>query len=163
GVLNAGYNGSFTIAALPSISTATESGTTVTITTSTPHGLYVGESVTVSGVGVSGYNGTFIVTAVTDKTFTYTAGSSGLASSSGATAAGATPFQYIRSGAPDLDDSFSGFATVGTVHAVVGNGQQSATGQMSLSGDGQYLFITGYDNTPLPAGTAAAIPTGPGS
>src|SRR5262249_20065227 len=42
GVLNAGYNGSFTIAALPSISTATESGTTVTITTSTPHGLYVG-------------------------------------------------------------------------------------------------------------------------
>src|SRR5262249_4644183 len=32
-----------------------------------------------------------------------------------------------------------------------GHGQQSTTGQMTLSGDGQYLFLTGYDQNPNPA------------
>jgi hypothetical protein len=45
------------------------------------------------------------------------------------------------------------------VHAVVGNGQQSTTGQMTLSGDGQYLFVTGYDNNPLPVATALPLPS----
>ena len=46
------------------ISAASESGTTVTITTTATHGLVVGQSVAISGVGVSGYNGTFAITAV---------------------------------------------------------------------------------------------------
>ena len=69
------------------IATATEAGTTVTITTTPPHGLSVGSVVTISGVGVAGYNGTFTVTSVPSATtFTYTDTNSGLAASSGGTA-----------------------------------------------------------------------------
>jgi hypothetical protein len=40
---------------------------------------------------------------------------------------------------------------------VVADGQQSTTGQLSLSGDGQYLFLTGYDSNPLPIATAPEL------
>ncbi len=59
--------------------------------------------------------------------------------------------------------SADGTGSQNTIHAVVGNGQQSATEQMTLSGDGQYLFVTGYDNNPLNAGTAVAVPTASGN
>jgi type IV pilus assembly protein PilY1 len=62
-------------------------GTTVTITTTTAHGFGVGESVTIAGVGVAGYNGTWVITSVpTSTTFTYTAATSPLANSGGGTA-----------------------------------------------------------------------------
>jgi hypothetical protein len=68
-----------------STSGASESGTTVTIRTSAVHGLKVGQSVTINGVGVGGYNGTFTVTGVpTTTSFTYTA-ASGLGLSGGGT------------------------------------------------------------------------------
>src|SRR5579859_7629946 len=54
------------IAASPS--GATENGFLVTITTSSAHGLSAGQSVTISGVGVSGYNGTFPVVAAPSGT-----------------------------------------------------------------------------------------------
>src|SRR5690349_1444449 len=70
---------------------ATQNGLLVTITTSAAHGLSSGESVTVSGVGVAAYNGTFPVVAVPNSTqFTYIAGASGLAASGGGNAASAT-------------------------------------------------------------------------
>jgi hypothetical protein len=70
---------------------ATENGFLVTITTTTPHGLAAGQSVTVAGVGVAGYNGTFPVVSVPSSTqFTYIAGASGLAASGGGTSASAT-------------------------------------------------------------------------
>ncbi len=59
--------------------------------------------------------------------------------------------------------SADGTGTQNVIHAVVGNGQQSSTEQLNLSGDGQYLFVTGYDNNPLNAATASAIPTGSGN
>jgi hypothetical protein len=78
-----------TIAASPT--GAVENGFLVTITTSTAHGLSAGQSATVSGVGVFGYNGTFPVVAVPSGTqFTYIAGASGLAASGGGTSASAT-------------------------------------------------------------------------
>ncbi|HXL23030.1 MAG TPA: hypothetical protein VOA78_11230 [Candidatus Dormibacteraeota bacterium] len=78
-----------TIAASPT--GATENGFLVTITTTAAHGLSTGQSVTISGVGVSGYNGTFpIVAAPSTTTFTYIAGASGLAASGAGTAASAT-------------------------------------------------------------------------
>ena len=68
------------------ISAATEAATTVTITTVGAHGFTTGETAVISGVGVVGYNGTFIITATpTVNTFTYTA-TAGLAASSGGTA-----------------------------------------------------------------------------
>src|SRR5690348_8273255 len=78
-----------TIAASPS--GATENGFLVTITTIAPHGLSAGQSVTIAGVGVAGYNGTYAVVAALSSTqFTYIAGASGLAASGGGTAASAT-------------------------------------------------------------------------
>src|SRR5215470_15669767 len=78
-----------TIAASPT--GATENGFLVTITTTSAHGLSAGQSVTISGVGVAGYNGTFPVVAVpSSTTFTYIAGASGLAASGGGTASSAT-------------------------------------------------------------------------
>lgn len=79
------------VAILASPNGATENGFLVTITTSVAHGLSAGQSVTISGVGVSGYNGTFpVVAAPTSTTFTYIAGVSGLAASGGGSAASAT-------------------------------------------------------------------------
>ncbi len=121
------------------ISAASESGTTVTVSTSSPNNYAVGQLVTISGISPSGYDGTFAIAGVSGNTFTYTA-ASGLGS---ATVTGAT--------------------AQGVVHAVVGDGQQSTTGQMTLSGDGQDLFLTGYDNNPLPFGTALPVPTASGS
>src|SRR6266568_2470580 len=78
-----------TIAASPN--GATENGFLVTITTTAAHGLAAGQSVTIAGVGVAGYNGTFpVVSAPTTTQFTYIAGASGLAASGGGTAASAT-------------------------------------------------------------------------
>jgi len=78
-----------TIAASPN--GATENGFLVSITTSSPHGLAAGQSVTITGVGVAGYNGTFPIVATPSTTqFTYIAGASGLAASGGGTAASAT-------------------------------------------------------------------------
>jgi hypothetical protein len=78
-----------TIAASPS--GATENGFLVTITTTSVHGLSAGQSVTITGVVVAGYNGTFPVVATpTSMQFTYIAGASGLAASGGGTSASAT-------------------------------------------------------------------------
>ncbi|MGB2639315.1 MAG: hypothetical protein WAN32_10235, partial [Candidatus Acidiferrum sp.] len=70
---------------------ATENGYLVTITTSVAHGLSAGQSVTIAGVAVAGYNGTFPVVAAPSSTqFTYIAGASGLAASGGGTSSSAT-------------------------------------------------------------------------
>lgn len=74
---------------------ATQSGNTVTIQTSTPHGLAAGQTVTISGVQLSNYIGTFAVASVVDPThFTYVIpGTTGLVPSGGGTsqASGTTP------------------------------------------------------------------------
>jgi hypothetical protein len=54
--------------------------------------------------------------------------------------------------------SADGMGSQSAIHAIVGNGQQSSTGQLSLSGDGRYLFLTGYDNNPLNVATAKGLP-----
>ena len=82
----ANFHYSYTAAQIVSPSGATESGTTVTITTTAAHGFVAGQTVLISGVSVSGYNGTFTIASVpSSTTFTYTAGS-GLSAGSGGTA-----------------------------------------------------------------------------
>ena len=70
------------------ITSAGESGTTVTITSAAnPTGLIVNDNVTISGVSAAGYNGIFTVTAIPwGTTFQYTA-TSGLAAGPGGFAA----------------------------------------------------------------------------
>ncbi len=86
--LYSGTTSATTVTILPTPTGAKELGTTVTITTLTAHGFVVNETVTVAGVGVAGYNGTWVVTSVpTTTTFTYTDTASGLVASGGGTAA----------------------------------------------------------------------------
>jgi Bacterial Ig-like domain len=72
------------------IATATESGTTVTVTTTSPDGLSTGNSVTIAEAGVPGYDGGYTVASVLNPT-TFTATSTaktpptGLANSTGGT------------------------------------------------------------------------------
>jgi hypothetical protein len=68
---------------------ATESGNTVTVTTTAANavvstgGATSGADVTISGVAVAGYNGTFAVTVLSPTQFTYTDPTSGLVASGG--------------------------------------------------------------------------------
>ena len=69
------------------ITSAIESGNTVTITTATANGFPVGGRVSISGVGAPGYNGMLTVASIVNATtFTYTAPITGLAPSGGGTA-----------------------------------------------------------------------------
>ena len=67
------------------ITSATYSGGTVTIATANTTGFQVGDTVTVSGVSSSGYNGTYSISGVTNSggTHTFTYSHSSLSSSSG--------------------------------------------------------------------------------
>jgi hypothetical protein len=82
-------NGAFqglaaTIAASPA--GATQSGFICTIATTTPHGCTAGQNVVVAGVGVAGYNGTWVVASVVDSMhFTFANTVTGLAASGGGT------------------------------------------------------------------------------
>src|SRR5439155_26252222 len=86
--------GGVTIAASPA--GATETGTTVTVTTTAAHGFTVGQTVQVSGVGKAGYNGLFTITSVPSATsFTYDDSVSGLADSGGGTVTPTHPVLYV--------------------------------------------------------------------
>jgi hypothetical protein len=58
---------------------------------------------------------------------------------------------------PTADGQRTALYNQKNIHAVVADGQQSTTGQLTLSGDGQYLFLTGYDSNPLPVATAPEL------
>lgn len=83
---------------------ATESGTTVTITTTAAHGFKTGQEVQVLNVPVSGYNGQFAITGTpTTTTFTYTATKSALAASGGG-AAQNLPHEVVPSDATVVNE-----------------------------------------------------------
>jgi hypothetical protein len=54
--------------------------------------------------------------------------------------------------------SADGTGAQNSIKGIVADGQQSPTGQLSLSGDKQYLYLEGYDNNPLNAATAKGLP-----
>jgi hypothetical protein len=101
GIGVAGYNGTFQIvsvlsptqftfangsAALAASGGGTAASGQVLYTTTTPHGLLLGQSVTIAGVGVGGYNGTFGVNPQTATTFLVNSPvGAGLAASGGGT------------------------------------------------------------------------------
>ncbi len=80
------------------IVSASESGTTVTVTTNGSHGFTTGQHVLITGVSVAGYNGAFtIASAPTANTFTYTAAAS-LGSATGGLATDASSSGTALSG-----------------------------------------------------------------
>jgi hypothetical protein len=87
---------SFTYSQQYSILSAERSGTTVTVKVGRPHGFVVNNTVTLTDCSVAAFNGTFTVTAVWAglddgvDTFTFTTGTSGVASSLGGSVRPAT-------------------------------------------------------------------------
>jgi hypothetical protein len=81
---------SLAINAAPNVTSrggAQETGNTVTIATGNPHTLQVGDSVTLTGIAATGYNGTWTVTAVpSSRSFQYSNPTTGLPTSGGGTA-----------------------------------------------------------------------------
>lgn len=57
--------------------TRARSGTTVTLVTTAAHGYSTSDTVTISGLGGTGFNGSFVITVTNATTFTYTSGTSG--------------------------------------------------------------------------------------
>jgi RHS repeat-associated protein len=138
-VLGYGYGGTAAVTGL------SESGTTVTATTATPHGLLPGSSVTISGASPSGYDGTFTVAAVNSPTtFTYTA-ASGLGTSSGTDiTASAKPASMSVSSL-----SYSGTtitATVSSTASLANNEMVTIAGATPAIYDGSFK-ITVTDST----------------
>ena len=106
GVATAGYNGNFTVTAvqpqglhvlvsyrstilgLAADSTGTAQPGLVEVTTTVNNAFFAGESVTIAGAGVGGYNGTWVVRGTLSATqFTILTGTFALANSGGGTAA----------------------------------------------------------------------------
>ena len=80
----AGTAGAITGFVTPVVPGASEVGSTVTITTTAPHGFAIGQSITLAGVPALGYDGTFTITSVPSPTsFTYTDAATGLPNSGG--------------------------------------------------------------------------------
>jgi Metallo-peptidase family M12B Reprolysin-like len=125
GVGVSGYNGTFTVTAVPTTRSfqytnptaglpvsgggtvtlaapgLSETGNSVLVRTAAAHNRSVGDIVTITKGGVSGYNGTFTVDSVpTPRSFTYTNPTAGLATSGGGTATYFSPFQ-VRIGGSD--------------------------------------------------------------
>jgi hypothetical protein len=113
---------------------AREAGTTVTITTTTAHGFVVGENVTVAGVGVAGYNGTWTVVSVpTTTTFTYTDTTSGLANSGGG---------LVASGSTEWFFYACGVASGGTTNPVLYRVGFNASRTMNATADGTTVSLS---------------------
>ncbi len=69
------------------ILSVSETGNSVAVSTADIHNFRLGQQVTISGVAVAGYNGTFTITSIPDTTsFTYSNPAAGLAPSIGGTA-----------------------------------------------------------------------------
>lgn len=112
GVAEASFNGTFTIASVPSATTftfsqagnngssggGTATANVVTITTAAAHNLAVGWNVAITGVTDATFNGAF-TTAAVPSTTTFTFTQAGAASTSGAGAATANPVGNISAGA----------------------------------------------------------------
>jgi hypothetical protein len=120
---------------------ATEAGTTATITTNVAHGFSAGQRVTISGVGVAGYNGTFDIVAVpTATTFTVTLAASGLGASGGGTAATSCTFTVAATGASETGNTAT-FTTT-TVHGLP-IGKVVTVSGVGVSGyNGTYVVLT---------------------
>ena len=133
------YNGSVAITAVPTprsfqytaltpatttITTATNAAGTVASFASTGHGLAVGQQVTIAGVSVAAYNGTWTVASVSNaNTFTVDIGTSGNAAGSGGTATGSNA---------NLPNSGGGSATFsGPFRIRIGGNDSAAVGGQS--------------------------------
>ena len=135
------------------IASATEAGSTATITTVGAHGYTAGEFVSISGVNVAGYNGNFftVLTTPTATTFTYTAGSTGLGTGSGGTANAG----IIILEPPSITKSFNP-TTIQTTGGT-GTNQKFSTVTFSITNGNVVPIIASFTDS-LPANLVVATP-----
>ncbi len=113
---------------------AEENGNTVTIATSAAHTLQVGDTVTIAGVGVAGYNGTWTVTAVpTTRSFQYTNPTAGLATSGGGTVTLAAPGASEVGNTVTIRTSAAHGRAVGDVVVISGVGLAGYNGTWTIT------------------------------
>lgn len=128
---------SLAINAVPSSTSlggASESGNTVTIATGNSHTLQVGDSVTISGVTVGGYNGTFTVTAVTSsRSFQYTNPTAGLATSGGGTVTLAIPGATESGNTVTISAAAAHGRSVGDIVVIAGVGVGGYNGTFTIT------------------------------
>ncbi len=132
------------MASVPSIiiSSATESGNTVTVTTTSSHGLSVGQAVAISGVSVANYDGVFTITATTATTFTYTDSQSGLGSATGGTV---TPLTSISS----ATESGSTATITTSSTSIFSVGEQVLVTGVSIAGYDGDVTVSGVTSTTI--------------
>jgi hypothetical protein len=146
--------GTATSAAAPAavISSATSSGTTATITTAAAHGFTAGQVVSVAGVSVAGYNGTFTIASVPSSTsFTYTTSGSDLAGGSGGSATLTSPLAGPqRSMVDGITYTFSQAVTLGAnafglaVHPTVNVATATESGNtVTITTTANHNFVSG--------------------
>lgn len=152
-----GSSSSIAIAVGGATTAASGTGTAATITTTSAHGLAIGDRVTIAGVIPAGYNGTYIVTAVpTTTTLTYANATTGAQTQAGTvsvdsqasitTRSAATAGVVIRAAANQVNDLFQVQNSSGSVLAyvtaggtiqganVVSNAAMRANGSLASSG-----------------------------
>jgi hypothetical protein len=128
------------IGAVPSatqLGGATEDGNTVTIATGAAgptHTLQPGDVVTISGVAVAGYNGTFTVTSVpSTRSFTYTNPISGLARSGGGTITLAVPGLTESGNTVTVHTAAAHGRSVGDIVVITGAGNAGYNGTFTVA------------------------------
>jgi cyclophilin family peptidyl-prolyl cis-trans isomerase len=121
------------------ISSATQSDTTVTITTLASLSLTRGTTVIIENVGVAGYNGTFTIDSIISPTqFTYTSPNTGLAASSGGTvslpnSATSEFFFNLVDNSGNLNNQNGGFTVFGEVVAAADLAVMDAVGASGIN------------------------------
>jgi hypothetical protein len=180
------YNGTVTVTAVPTprsfqytaltpattaITTATNAAGTIASFAATGHGLAVGQQVTIAGVSVAAYNGTWTVASVPNaNTFTVDIGTSGNAAGSGGTATGSNanlpnsgggsatysaPFQ-VRIGGSDsavIGGTVQAYNTTNVQNAI--NAIAGFAGTVTVTG----LSSTGFTITYGGASTGVDVPS----
>ena len=94
--------------------TRARSGTTVTLVTQSAHGFSTSDSVTITGLGGSNFNGTFSITVVNPTTFTYTSGSGTVTTTPDTGGICMMPARWYFTSAGASDSSGRDKATLGT-------------------------------------------------
>ena len=129
------------------VTSATQVGPTVTVTTAAPHGLAPGQPVTVGGVSVAGYDGTFVVAAAPSATtFTYVSEAVALADGAGG-ATGGRPHALRLTPVADTITSVGVTPAGGLVAVTAGGPAAVGTGLPTVGGQA-VVSLAGF-----PAGT----------
>ena len=154
--LGASSTSSTIVAPIASItsSTASTAGTTVTVTTTVAHNLNTGDSIVISGVSPSGYNGTFTISVISTTRFSYFSS----ATLTNPTLSSALVTRATTSSISAISASGATSSAISTVGTNTGNG----VNQIALDSSGNIFSTDASSNTVwkmTPAGVVTSYST----